>query len=134
MIKSGPNGGGFTLLEVLVALVIVAVGVSAVAKMISQSVSIRDETEKRFAANLVSSNYLNRILLSDQWQNASGGIEKSGGNEWNITVTQTATANPDILRIDVSSHDGAGLAGDVANGYGHFFYYKARLNRRNNDD
>ena len=116
------------------ALVIVAVGISAVAKMISQSVSIRDETEKRFAANLVSSNYLNRILLSEQWQNASGGIEKSADNEWNITVTQTATANPDILRIDVSSHDGAGLAGDVANGYGHFFYYKARLNRRNNGD
>ncbi|NKB61621.1 MAG: prepilin-type N-terminal cleavage/methylation domain-containing protein [Gammaproteobacteria bacterium] len=51
---------GFTLLEVLVSLAIVAVGIAASAKMITQSITIRDEIEKRFIANLVSSNYVVR--------------------------------------------------------------------------
>ena len=81
--RSSRQGGclneGFTLLEVLVSLSIVSVGIAAAAKMITQSVTIRHETEKRFMANLVSSNHLNSVLESRHWQSQPGSATENMG-------------------------------------------------------
>ncbi|NKB76381.1 MAG: prepilin-type N-terminal cleavage/methylation domain-containing protein [Gammaproteobacteria bacterium] len=121
--------GGFTLLEVLVSLSIVAVGIAAAAKMITQSVTVRNETEKRFVANLVSSNHINSVLESKNWNSLLSEVSTNmAGYEWKIKMKHSATPNLDIIRIDVSSQI------DKVDGYGELFYYKANLNQRGNEN
>lgn len=115
---------GFTLLEVLVALVIVAVGIAASARLMTQSVELTDETRIRQIAHRVAANQLEGVLQSRQWpiSEAVDSSESMGGFTWRIDTRVIATPNPDMVRIEV----GVRLVGDYH--YGQLFAYKANLN------
>jgi general secretion pathway protein I len=97
---------GFTLLEVLVALVIVALGMSALLEMLSQSASnvsaLRDKTVAEWIA-------LNQIALARLNLNVpttgttQGDIQSCGNGSWHWQQQVTAVdAVPGLLSITVS--------------------------------
>jgi general secretion pathway protein I len=97
------TAGGFTLIEVLVALVIVAVGMAAVMGALTSSAStlsfLRDETFAQWVA-------LNQIAtLRLAWQappagNSSGDTDYAG-RSWHWRQEVVTTDVPGVVRIDV---------------------------------
>lgn len=95
---------GFTLLEVLVALAIVALGMAAVLGTLNSSadtiVYMRDKT----FANWVALNQVAQVRLTGQ-QPASGdsdGTVDFAGRTWTWRQTVSTTQIPGMERIDVS--------------------------------
>jgi general secretion pathway protein I len=99
-----PAGAGFTLIEVLAALVIVSLGmlgvITAVGQTASNSTYLRDKT----IAHWVAMNRLTEARL----QPAAPKIDKSSdevemaGRKWRWTMTVTQTPVESVRRIDVS--------------------------------
>ena len=96
--------GGFTLVEVVVALAIVAIGMLAVFKTIGETVynvtTLRDHT---FAA-WIADNRITEIRISDEMPSVdetAGEVEFAGRRwHWITNVSQTQVAG--LRRIDVS--------------------------------
>jgi general secretion pathway protein I len=98
------KSGGFTLVEVVVALAIVAIGMLAVFKTIGETVNnvstLRDHT---FAA-WIADNRISEIRISGQMPSVdetAGEVEFAGRRwHWITNVSQTQVAG--LRRIDVS--------------------------------
>ncbi len=94
---------GFTLIEVLVALVIVAVGMSAVMSALSSSANtlsfLRDET----FAQWLALNRISTIRLSGQQPptGTTDGDTDFGGRSWHWRQEVVSTEVPGVVRIDV---------------------------------
>lgn len=115
---------GFTLLEVLVALSIVSVGLTAAFQAINSSVTVRERTELVLIASMIASNHLNRIKVASAWPPRlnTTSTEKMAGYSWNVEERSTSTANQDIVRIDVAVNSEESEVGV------NYFFYKANLN------
>ena len=100
----GRDDAGFTLIEVLAALVIVSLGmlgvITAVGQTASNSTYLRDKTIAHWVA-------MNR-LTETRLQPAAPKIDKSSdevemaGRKWRWTMTVTQTPVESVRRIDVS--------------------------------
>ncbi|MDH3694778.1 MAG: type II secretion system minor pseudopilin GspI [Gammaproteobacteria bacterium] len=95
---------GFTLLEILVALSIVAVGLVAVAKGLVGNVTMTQEVEDRLVANWVASNRLAEIRLERKWRSGSQAQNTvtMAGRTWYMKEQFTTTPDKDLARVDVS--------------------------------
>jgi general secretion pathway protein I len=95
--------GGFTLLEVLVALTIVAVALGAIIRTSGQSTGNLVYVRDKIVAAWVAENRIAEAMLAQQWPatGTSEGIEEMVGQEWSWEVTVSATADPDLRRLDV---------------------------------
>jgi general secretion pathway protein I len=96
---------GFTLIEVLVALAIVAIGMAAVLGALSSSadtvVYLRDKT----FATWVALNQIAQVRLSGQLPangGSDGDVEDFAGRKWHWHQEVSGTQVPGIARIDVS--------------------------------
>ncbi len=94
---------GFTLLEILAALLIVAVGLGAVSKVIGSTAVVLQISEERLIGSWVASNHLAELKLSRVWPAASESDQQTtmGGRTWYLRQKITTTTDPDLLRIDV---------------------------------
>jgi general secretion pathway protein I len=108
------RSAGFTLIEVLVALVIVAVGMGAVMSALTSSAStlsfLRDET----FAQWVALNQIATIRLSGQVPspgNSSGDTDYAG-RSWHWRQEVVATEIPGVVRIDMKVRPKEVQAGD----------------------
>jgi len=110
---------GFTLLEVLVALAVVAIALGAVIEGVSVQAAHAAELRDRVLAHWVA---MNRVV---EWQTARGwpateqvrGKERLAGREWQWSVTVSSTPNAAIRRLDVrvsAGEDGQPLDALVA--------------------
>ena len=91
---------GFTLLEVMVALVIFATAAVALSKSLSASANNVGEIEQRQFADLVAHNVLVDILRDGYGNTNSGKVSLAGFDfRWQRNVEQTP--HPDIRRVDV---------------------------------
>lgn len=97
-------GGGFTLLEVIVALGIVAVGILGVARAMNGYVDTTSALEQRVVASWVAANRLEYLRISKAIPVAgeTRGTDRMGGRTWYFRETTTATADPLLFRIDIS--------------------------------
>lgn len=98
-----PVERGFTLIEILVALAIVAIGIGAVAKATGNHINTAQLTEDRLLGSWVAANRMAELRISPEWPAASErqGQATLGGRQWHYLERIATTADPDILRVDI---------------------------------
>lgn len=99
---------GFTLLEILVALAIVAIGTAAVLQSAGSSARALHTAESRILATWAASNRVAELRLARTWP-APGTVDRSvisAGRTWHFNEVVKTTADPDVLRIDITVYDG----------------------------
>lgn len=94
---------GFTLLEVIIALGIVAVGILAVSRAITGYAETTATLEQRMVANWVAANRLEtlRILAIKPVPGTEQGSEEMAERVWYFRETTSTTADPLLFRLDV---------------------------------
>src|SRR5918992_1568458 len=96
--------GGFTLIEVMVALVVVSLGMLGVIQAVGQTASNSSYLRDKTLAHWVAMNKLTEVRL----QKSAPAIDKSsdevemGGRDWRWTMNVTQTPVETIRRIDIS--------------------------------
>jgi general secretion pathway protein I len=105
---------GFTLLEVLVALVILALAMGALIKTAGDHTLLVADLETRTQAFLVAENQLHRLQATKAWPDASEqkDVLEQGGRRWLWQARFENTPDPDLRRVvvDVRVADDANAA------------------------
>lgn len=94
----------FTLVEVLVALAIAALALSAVAAAVSQMVDAASSMRERTFAAWIAQNQITELRLSNvqpEVTETSGDVEYAG-REWTWVATVSETGVENLFRVDVS--------------------------------
>ena len=97
------RSAGFTLLEILAALAIAVVGISAVVQTMGGAVDILQTSEDRTLGSWVAGNHLSELKLSRQWPGArTRDVSVDlGGRRWFIREEISTTSDPELLRVDL---------------------------------
>ncbi|MEW5249041.1 type II secretion system minor pseudopilin GspI [Microbulbifer discodermiae] len=92
---------GFTLVEVLVALVIFGVIAASLLKTMQDSVQAQAAMEQRLAANLAAQQVLAQIRLQSPWPPLGEQTERvpAGAREWEVTARVEATSEEKMRHI-----------------------------------
>ena len=107
---------GFTLLEVLVALAVLAIGLGAVITAAGQSANNVRYLRDRTVAGWIAENQLNELLLAQTWPELSNtqGTATMAKREWRWEARVSNTPDPDMRRLEVAvsaaEQDGEPLA------------------------
>ena len=102
--KSLKANSGFTLIEVMVALAIVALSLSAVVASVSQMVQAASAVQERTYANWIAQNKISEIRLS----NVSAEVSETDDQvtfasvEWGLRTTISETGVENLYRVDVA--------------------------------
>ena len=112
---------GFTLLEILVALFIVAIGIAAVSKATGSTISMVQNLENRLMANWVASNQLSELRLTRNWPNVNESDSKVeyAGRIWYVKQNSTTTTDADILRVDIKVFTDTNYSESAGNMFGY---------------
>lgn len=98
------RGAGFTLIEVMVALAIAALGLAAVAAAISQKVDAAAAMQDRTYASWIAQNKITELRLANvvpEVDETTGEVDYAGLEwEWRANVSETGVEN--LFRVDVS--------------------------------
>ncbi|HEY0633885.1 MAG TPA: type II secretion system minor pseudopilin GspI [Gammaproteobacteria bacterium] len=112
---------GFTLLEVMVALAVVAIALAALVKGGSQSAVTAAHLRDKSFAHWVAMNRVAELRLQKEWPATgdSGGDEEMANRRWYTLAKVIATEDPDLRRVEVEvrtsdDKDGAVLARVIA--------------------
>ena len=94
---------GFTLIEVLVALGIVAIALAAGTQATTALVRNAQRESDLLLAQICAENELIKTRLAREMPAVgdSGLVCRQAGNVFNVTVSTTATLNPNFRRVDV---------------------------------
>lgn len=116
---------GFTLLEILAALLIVAVGLGALSKVIGSTAVVLQTSEERLIGAWVASNHLAELRLSRVWPAATETDQQTsmGGRTWYLRQKISTTTDPDLLRIDVDVFSDADHQHTAARMFGYLARY-----------
>jgi general secretion pathway protein I len=115
---------GFTLIEVLVALAIVAIALLAALRVAGQGANNAVDLRARLCAGWVAENLLAEHRARGDWLplGVQGGSQRQGGIEFTWRQEVIATPNAAFRRVDVfvfatpeQSHAAAHLTGFVVN-------------------
>lgn len=99
-----PRAHGFTLIEVLVALVVFVAAALALESTMTANVSSQSRFEEKTLATWVAANKLVEMQVYQKWPD-SGSQEdevKFGDRDWAINVAVTAGPYPGTRRVDIS--------------------------------
>ena len=100
--------GGFTLIEVLVALIVVSFGIVSVIQVTSQHVSNISELEKRMLASWVASNHIAEIRHNAKVERIRSGGDTErfdmGGHTWRsrARLEESEVEKVFVLTVEVS--------------------------------
>lgn len=94
---------GFTLLEVLVALAVVAIGLIAVIGAAGNSTRTAAELKSETFAHWVAMNELSSLRLAATWPDTGTkkGHADMAGQRWNWKAVIKNTADPNLRRVDI---------------------------------
>lgn len=98
-----PDSNGFTLIEVLIALVILAIALAAAARAANMATSGAEESKLRTLATWVAQNRIALLTATRQFPSAGTASGKSsmGGIEFNWQQTASDTPNAAFRKIEV---------------------------------
>jgi general secretion pathway protein I len=101
--------GGFTLIEVLIALGIVALALAAGSQATMSLTRNAQRQSDLLLADLCAENELAKARLARQMPAVgdSGSICVQAGVSFNVTTSTIATLNPNFRRVDVQVRDEA---------------------------
>ena len=101
--------GGFTLIEVLIALGIVAIALAAGSQATMSLTRNAQRQSDLVLADLCAENELTKARLSRQMPAVgdSGSICLQAGISFNVTTSTIPTLNPNFRRVDVQVRDEA---------------------------
>ncbi len=94
---------GFTLLEVLVALAVLAFALASLVKGIGGNASNEAYLRDKTLAQWVAMNVAAEMQLADKWpdKGKKQGSETMGGHEWFWRSEVSDTFDEDVLRLEV---------------------------------
>lgn len=103
MIDRIEKTAGFTLLEILVALAIVAIALSAIVTEVSTNVKNAAHLRDKTLAHWVAMNRVTEWHVREDWPapGATRGKELMADHEWHWTMTASTTDDADVRRMDV---------------------------------
>lgn len=95
---------GFTLIEVLVALLVFALIATAAAQVGSQYIGSFERIRDKTLASWIAENRLNELRLADSAPDVSENDKDMdyGQYHWQVTTKVSATEEPSIRRVDVT--------------------------------
>jgi general secretion pathway protein I len=98
------RASGFTLIEAVVALVIVALGMTALYMQLNQYAITATYMEEKALASWIATNRLTELSIEPTWPEV--GTEEDdiefAGRDWHYTVEVSETQVANLRRIDVS--------------------------------
>ncbi|MEO5702998.1 MAG: type II secretion system minor pseudopilin GspI [Gammaproteobacteria bacterium] len=94
---------GFTLLEVMVALAVLAIAMAAVIKGIGANVSNMSYLRDRTLTHWVAMNKITESQVRRDWPDPpeTEGTALMGEREWHWTIEVEETPDPEVRRMDV---------------------------------
>lgn len=94
---------GFTLLEILVALAVITIALSAIISEGAQSLNNAAQLRDKTFAHWVALNKVKEWQISDQWPKPGQlrGEMLMAEREWFWRITVRATEDKDVQRLDV---------------------------------
>ncbi len=94
---------GFTLLEVIVALAVIAFSLAAAASAVSNSAGTASSLQQRTYAHWVAMNKMTELHATKKWPSTSTtkGSTLMARHEWFWSVKVSKTPNQKIRRVDV---------------------------------
>jgi general secretion pathway protein I len=95
---------GFTLIEVMIALVIVALGMMGISKAINDYTVAATYVEEKTLASWIATNKLTELGIAATWP-AVGDYEEDvefAGQQWRCEIVVEETAVTNLHRVDVS--------------------------------
>ena len=107
---------GFTLVEILVALAVLAIALSAVMRLTAQTIDTTVALRDRSLALWVAQDRLTEHLVLQDWPNidTTDGKSEMGGREWFWREQVSGTENVKMRRIEITvrltANDEAALA------------------------
>ncbi len=101
---------GFTLIEVLVALAVLAIALAAVMRVLTQSIETSISLRDHLEAQWVAEDRMTEHQLRGDWLpiDTTTGTKEFNGREWNWTEQVSATQIDKFRRIEInvrSPHD-----------------------------
>ncbi len=114
--ESGPQSG-FTILEMLVALSVLSIAVLALVNLAGETIRNAGTIEDRMFANVVAENRAVETLtqFNPPAIGEARGTETSANRLWRWSRNVSASADPEILRVDiaVTEQEGGQVLGAV---------------------
>lgn len=105
---------GFTLIEVLVALVIVAVAIGALARAGGQALAVQHQLQQRTLALWVADNQLAELALEAPVRDGPRhGVARMAGRDWHWQARIEAAPGGDLWRADITVFANADAAEPV---------------------
>lgn len=103
MIPRMRTAAGFTLVEVLVALAVLAITMIALLGKTSQSLRTTSDLRDRTLASWVAMNVIAEQRIAGSWpeKGESDGEMEMGGGDWSWTLEVSETQDPDLRRLAV---------------------------------
>ena len=95
---------GFTLIETVVALLIVALGMTAAYMQLNQATSNSIYLREKTLASWIGSNFVTQYSLAPEWP-VIGDIEEQleyAGLEWHLFIEVSETDVDSLRRVDVA--------------------------------
>jgi general secretion pathway protein I len=111
---TGHTEAGFTLLEALVAVSVLAVASVGLLRAAEGHVDRISQLEQRAAASWLANAVLADLRLGRATPASATGPREMAGREFQVDVTPVATDDPDLLRLEIAIGGGDGDGGGGA--------------------